>query len=82
MNRQTLARQEKVLGLEHSDTLTTMNNLALVLDSQGKYEEAELMNRQTLALEEKVFEHEYPVTLTNMNNSAEVLRGQEKYEEA
>ena len=30
-----------------------MNNLALVLDSQGKYEEAEQIYRQTLALKER-----------------------------
>jgi Tfp pilus assembly protein PilF len=38
-----------VLGPEHPDTLTSMNNLAWVLDNQGKYEEAEAMNWQTLA---------------------------------
>jgi hypothetical protein len=54
MNRQMLARREKVLGPEHPSTLTSMSNLALVLDSQGKYEEAESMNRQTLARREKV----------------------------
>lgn len=49
MNKQTLARSEKVLEPEHPSTLITMSNLALVLDSQGKEEEAESMNRQTLA---------------------------------
>ncbi|KAF2788886.1 hypothetical protein K505DRAFT_254466, partial [Melanomma pulvis-pyrius CBS 109.77] len=37
MHRQTLATSKKVLGVNHPSTLTTMNNLALVLDSQGKY---------------------------------------------
>jgi hypothetical protein len=31
-----------------------MNNLALVLDSKGKYEETEGMHRQALELREKV----------------------------
>jgi hypothetical protein len=31
-----------------------LNNLALVLDSQGKYEEAERIHRQELGLSEKV----------------------------
>ncbi|KAI0205230.1 hypothetical protein F4808DRAFT_448286 [Astrocystis sublimbata] len=39
--QQTLGLREKVLGREHSDTLSSMNNLALVLYRQGKYEEAE-----------------------------------------
>ena len=34
-------KTEKMLGKEHPDTLTSMNNLALVLSSQGNYEEAE-----------------------------------------
>ena len=34
-----------VLGKEHPDTLTSMNNLALVLSQQGKYEQAEEMQR-------------------------------------
>ncbi len=79
MNRQTLARREKVLGAEHPDTLASMNNLAGVLDSQGKYEEAESMNRQTLARREKVLGEEHPNTLTSMNNLALVLDSQGKY---
>ena len=34
---QVLALYETVLGKEHPDTLTSMNNLAEVLSSQGKY---------------------------------------------
>jgi hypothetical protein len=40
MYRRTLELREKVLGREHPSTLASMNNLALVLDCQGKYEEA------------------------------------------
>jgi hypothetical protein len=82
INRQTLARTEKVLGPEHPDTLTSMSNLAGVLISQGKYEEAESMNRQTLARTEKVLGPEHPDTLTSMSNLALVLISQGKYEEA
>jgi hypothetical protein len=41
MHRRALQLKEKVLVQEHPSTLRSMNNLALVLDSQGKYEEAE-----------------------------------------
>jgi tetratricopeptide (TPR) repeat protein len=51
---QALSLRRKRLGREHPSTLTSMSNLALVLESQGKYEEAEAMNRQTLALKETV----------------------------
>ena len=38
-------KTEKMLGKEHPDTLTSTNNLALVLSSQGKSKEAEEMHR-------------------------------------
>lgn len=41
IHRQTLALMEKVMGKEHPDTLTSMNNLAGLQNSQGKYNEAE-----------------------------------------
>ncbi|KAK4223171.1 putative kinesin light chain [Podospora fimiseda] len=82
MHRQALQLCEKVLGKEHPDTLTSMNRLALVLDSLGKYEEAEQMNRQALQLREKVLGKEHPSTLTSMHNLAVVLASQGKYEKA
>ncbi len=38
---QVMEFRKKVLGDEHPDTLTSMNNLALLFDSQGKYEAAD-----------------------------------------
>jgi tetratricopeptide (TPR) repeat protein len=81
-HRKALSLRKDVLGPEHPDTLTSMSNLALVLDRQGKYEEAEAMNRQTLAGYEKVLGPEHPHTLTSMSNLASVLGRQGKYEEA
>jgi hypothetical protein len=45
-----LQLKEKVLGEEHPSMLISMDNLASVLQSQAKYEEAEGMHRQTLQL--------------------------------
>ncbi|KAL5886639.1 hypothetical protein ACKVWH_001964 [Pyricularia oryzae] len=63
MLRETLALREKVLGPEHPSTLTSMGNLAWVLNNQGKYEEAEQMLRKTLALYKQVLGPENPSTL-------------------
>jgi tetratricopeptide (TPR) repeat protein len=82
MYQQALELIGKVLGPEHPSTLNSMNNLALVLDSQGKHEEAEQMHRQTLELEEKVLGQEHPSTLSSMNNLALVLDSQGKNKEA
>ncbi|KAG4433370.1 hypothetical protein IFR05_011154 [Cadophora sp. M221] len=49
----------------HPDMLTTMSNLAGVLDRQGKYAEAEAMNRQTLEIKEEVLGKTHPSTLTS-----------------
>jgi Flp pilus assembly protein TadD len=72
--RQTLELRRKVLGLEHPDTLASMNNLALALNRQGEYVEAEEMHRQTLELRRKVLGLEHPDTLASMNNLALALR--------
>ena len=73
---------EKVLGEEHPDTLASMNDLAVVLRHQGKYEDAEQMHRQTLDLMKKVLGADHPSTMASMYNLAIVLRQQGKYEEA
>jgi hypothetical protein len=41
IHRQVLGLSEMVLGKEHPRTLTSMNNLPLVLSHQGKYEAGE-----------------------------------------
>jgi len=49
-----------------------LNILAKMLDSQGKYKEAEQMQRQQLKLCEKVLSKEHPETLS-MNNHTQHL---------
>ncbi|KAI4193680.1 MAG: hypothetical protein LQ350_008211 [Teloschistes chrysophthalmus] len=82
MNRRALDGYEKVLGKEHPETLTSVSNLASVLQDQGKYEEAERMNRRALDGYKKVLGKEHPNTLTSVSNLALVLQDQGKYEEA
>ena len=50
-----------------------MNNLTIVLSSQGKYKQAEEMFRQVLKLSETVLSKDHPNTLTSMSNLATVL---------
>jgi tetratricopeptide (TPR) repeat protein len=59
-----------------------MNNLASLLESQGKYDEAEPLHRQTLALRKKILGPEHPSTLISINNLALLLESQGKYDEA
>jgi hypothetical protein len=63
-----LERSEKVLEVEHLSTLTTVSNLASLLQDQGKYEEAEAMNRRVLEGREKVLGKEHLDTPTSVSN--------------
>jgi tetratricopeptide (TPR) repeat protein len=58
-----------------------MNNLAVVLDKQDKYDEAEKLYQQTLQLREKVLGNKNADTLISMSNLALVLCMQGKYDE-
>ena len=64
---------EKVFGREHPDTLASMNNLALVLRRQEKYEEAEQVYWRTLKLKEKVLGREHPSTIGSRKNLGRCL---------
>jgi tetratricopeptide (TPR) repeat protein len=64
------------LGPDYPMALETMNNLARVLENQGKYEEAEKIYKQTLAQMEKVLGPNHSHTLVSINNLALVWKGQ------
>ena len=80
--RRALKGSEKVLGPNHPETLTSMNNLALLLQDQGKLSEAEPLYRSTLETKIKVLGPDHPETLTSMNNLASLLQAQGKLSEA
>jgi tetratricopeptide (TPR) repeat protein len=80
--RRALEACERVLGAEHPDTLTSVNNLALLLYDQGKYDEAEPLFRRALEARERVLGPEHPDTLTSVNNLAQLLKSQGNYDEA
>jgi tetratricopeptide (TPR) repeat protein len=73
MGREFTQIRQQFLKIEHPDTLNNLYNLAIVLDKQGKYDEAEKMCRQTLQLSEKVLGNKHPDTFDSMNNLAVVL---------
>ena len=77
-----LKLEEKVLGPEHPDTLRTRDSLALALDDQGKYVEAETEYRAVIQLREKVLGVQHPDTLQTCFNLAGCLRAEAKMQEA
>ena len=81
MLQQALRLSETVPGKEPPDPLTSMKNLGLVLDDQGKYEQAEEMHRQVLRLSEIVLGKEHPNTLTILYNLTYMLSNQKRFSE-
>jgi len=51
--QRALAIREKALGINHPSTATTLNNLALLYDSQHRYAEATPRHRRALAIKER-----------------------------
>ncbi|MBD2489865.1 CHAT domain-containing protein [Aulosira sp. FACHB-615] len=77
-----LAIRERVLGKEHSDVATSLNNLAILYDAQGKYQQAEPLYLRSLAIREKILGKRHPVVAISLNNLAELYRKQGKYQQA
>src|SRR5207245_625172 len=67
LRKSVLAICEQVLGLEHPDTLGSLNNLAILYWNQGKYEEAEPLYQRALEAYERVLGLEHPSTLNTVN---------------
>jgi len=82
VNRTVLAVQRRINGAEHPDTLMTASNLAVALERQRKYAEAEAMYREVLAIRRRVLGPEHADTLTTASNLAPALSGQRKFVEA
>ncbi|KAF2470888.1 TPR-like protein [Lindgomyces ingoldianus] len=74
--------RESLLGAEHPDTLSSLNNLGLVLDWQGRYGEACAIHQRGLEAKGRVLGAEHPDTLTSMGNLASTYRNQGRWKEA
>jgi len=77
-----LELSKKVLGEEHSGTLSSMGELGIALMQQGKFVEAEELFRKTLELQGKTLGKKHKDTLASMNNLAWGLEYQGKNAQA
>jgi hypothetical protein len=68
MYQRALQGKEKAWGLEHTSTLSTVNNLGVLYANLGRLDEAEKMYQQALQGYEKVWGPEYTSTLNTVNN--------------
>ena len=72
----------KAFGPDDLRLATTLNNLAVLYDEQGRYAEAEPLYKRALAIMEQVLGPEHPDVALNLNNLASLYRFQGKYAEA
>ncbi|MBD2675739.1 tetratricopeptide repeat protein, partial [Aphanizomenon flos-aquae FACHB-1416] len=66
--QQALALRQKLLGDDHPDVATSLNNLALLYYSQGKYKEAEPLYQQALNILEQRLGVDHPRTIIVRGN--------------
>ena len=75
-------KRRRILGEEHPDTISAMNNLASTLGDQGQLDEAAKMKKEVLEKRRRILGEEHPSTITAMGNLANTLRDQGQLEEA
>lgn len=73
---------ERVLGPEHPDVATGLNNLALLHYSQANYQAAEPLYKRALLIDEKALGAEHPGVATDLNNLALLYKKQGNLEAA
>jgi tetratricopeptide (TPR) repeat protein len=76
LHERALAIREKVLGAEHPDTASSLNNLADPLLAQGDLAGARRLCERALAIDEKVLGAEHPTVATSLNNLGYLLKAQ------
>ncbi len=70
-----------MLGEDALAVATSLNNLALLYESQGKYAEAERLFQRSLVIKEKVLGENH-LAATSLNNLAGLYRAQDNYAKA
>jgi tetratricopeptide (TPR) repeat protein len=78
MYQRALQGKEKAWGPEHTSTLDTVNNLAILYADQGKLVEAEQMYQRALQGKEKAWGPEHTSTLDTVNNLANLYADQDR----
>ena len=80
--QEALRIRQKVLGPEHPDTATSLNNLAALYRDMGEYAKAEPLFQEALRIWQKVLGPEHPDTAPSLNNLAGLYRAMGEYAKA
>lgn len=82
LNLRALEIMKKVLGPEHPDTATSLNNLALLYYAQKRYTEAKPLFNQSLEILQNRLGAKHPTTIKVVQNYAGLLRDMNRNPEA
>ena len=80
--KRVLGLVERQFGVNHTNTASALNNLALLYQAQSGYAEAERLYRRSLAIRKKVLGPEHPAVATSLNNLADLLKDQGRFGDA
>jgi len=80
--QRVLAVQETVLGAEHPDVATALNNLAGLYRAEGRYPEAEPLYKRSLGIREKALGPDHPDVANSLNNLAALYFVQSNWAQA
>ena len=69
-------------GKEVLEYATALNNLAMIYENTGRYDEAEPLFDQALSIRRRVLGADHPDTAISLNNFAALYRAQGRYSEA
>jgi tetratricopeptide (TPR) repeat protein len=80
MHEECLTKRKRILGNDHPDTLTSLNDLAMLFENIFQYDRALSMYEDCLARRKRILGEEHPCTLASLNNLASLLEsmGQRK----
>jgi len=80
--RDCLGICERELGRNHASTAASLNNLAALYSSMGRYEDAMLLVERSLGIRERELGRNHASTAASLNNLAELYRSMGRYEDA
>ncbi|MEH2020559.1 tetratricopeptide repeat protein, partial [Nostoc sp.] len=78
----SLSAARERFGDEYPNVATSLNNLALLYYSQGRYSDAEPLYIQALSMKKRLLGDEHPSVATSLNNLAELYESQGRYSDA
>jgi tetratricopeptide (TPR) repeat protein len=80
--QRALSIREQVLGSQHPEVASTLNDLVELYVLQGKYQQAEPLMQRALSIREQVLGPQHAQTATALNNLAAIYIKQGKYQQA